>query len=43
MNRFVLAILLLTLSSATFAQFSYAPINVPGALATSSRSPTHAA
>ena len=37
MNRFVLAILLLTLSSASFAQFSYAPINVPGALSTEAR------
>ena len=33
----MLAILLLTLSSVSLAQFSYAPINVPGAIATEAR------
>jgi hypothetical protein len=37
MSRLLLAILLLALSSASFAQFSYAPINVPGAVATEAR------
>lgn len=37
MNRFVLTMLFLTLCSASFAQFSYAPINVPGAVATEAR------
>lgn len=37
MNRLLLALLLLTLSSTSFAQFSYAPVNVPGAVETDAR------
>ena len=37
MNRLLLALLLLTLSSMSFAQFSYAPVNVPGAVETDAR------
>jgi uncharacterized membrane protein len=35
--KLVFAILLLTFSSSAFAQFSYAPLNVPGAVATVAR------
>jgi len=34
MNRLLFAVLLLTLTSTSFGQFTYAPINVPGAAAT---------
>ena len=37
MHRLLLAILLLTLTSTSFGQFTYAPINVPGAAATEAR------
>jgi hypothetical protein len=37
MNQRLFAILLLTLTSTSFGQFTYAPINVPGAAATEAR------